>query len=526
MDQNAWLQYFDNAPSPVRFYLMNPRSQEAEAQAQQNLAYDNDAWVRIMDAVWELLFEHLGKIEFRERLKLLAGDRKTDEVEREILLRIVFPLGDLAVWDVDSRLLELGVASTVLQNAFRISLRPISYGAAARRIATLAHLSVLTEEIARRLREVLVSFVKGVRGTEEVKEVLQRKQEEGGLGFTREQADAYVKQMEDFLGTTQVMSEEAYGEWFTIYQREMSALQAARDHAPVATTTGPKTEEEEIAAQAAITPTRAEDPSLQAGIDLALQRIALPSLGDYLQKRLENVISTRLRDVRNVIQVKEILSRENKVGGMGLDASETERIANIIETVYQETRVQIAQEEKTKIDTIREQQTRKMEERRKRDSEEHAAWYQDKIRDQSSIGGWEALKALREQAVPPGAATAGRPTMDAVRAPTRLSGLGEEFANLTLADFRRIGRTPLQAAEKLSEKFETLKQESFERWTEGVQAWRSSPLQQMYLRLVADSFATGKPVAQLAEERRQQGQEVPTPEELGAILQLNNHVQV
>jgi hypothetical protein len=50
-------------------------------------------------------------------------------------------------------------------------------------------------------------------------------------------------------------------------------------------------------------------------------------------------------------------------------------------------------------------------------------------------------------------------------------------------------------------------------------------LQQLYLRLVADSFATGKPVAQLAEERRQQNQDVPTPEELGAIMQLNSHVQ-
>ena len=116
--------------------------------------------------------------------------------------------------------------------------------------------------------------------------------------------------------------------------------------------------------------------------------------------------------------------------------------------------------------------------------------------------------------------------MDSVRAPTRLSSLSDEFATLTLADFRRIGRTPEQAMEKLLQKFETLKQESFERWSEGVQSWRRSPLQQTYLKLVADSFATGKPVAQLAEERRQQNQDVPTPEELGAILQLNNHVQV
>lgn len=531
MDRDAWLGYFDNAPSPVRFYLTNPRSQQAESQAQTNLAYDNDAWARIMDLVWELLFEHLGKLEFRQQLKALAGDRKPEDVEREVLLRVVFPLADMVAWDVDSRLLELGVASTVLQNAFRISLRPVSYGAAARRIATQAHLSVLTEEIARRLRELLVSFVKGVRGTDEVKEVLQRKQEDGGLGFSEEQADAYIKEMEEFLATTQVMSEEAYGDWFTMYQREMSALQTAHDHElanPVST--GPKTEAEEIAGHAITTPVKSEDPSLQAGIDLVLQRSALPAMEDYLQKRFVNVISTRLRDVRNLIQVKELLLREVKVGGMGFSEVEAERITNIIESVYLETRVQIAQEEKSKIEEIKQQQSQKMDERRKRESEEHAAWYQEKIHDQSPEAGWEALKALRDQAVAPGATEQGiapsRPTMDSVRAPTRLTSLTQEFGMLTLADFRRMGSTPEKAMDKLLEKFETLKQENFERWSEGVQAWRSSPLQQMYLRLVADSFATGKPVAQLAEERRQQSQDVPTPEELGAILQLNNHVQV
>jgi hypothetical protein len=526
MDRDAWLGYFDNAPAPVRFYLMNSKSQQGENQAQQNLAYDEDAWPRVMDVVWEVLFEHLTKAEFRQQLKALAGDRKPEDLEREVLLRIVFPLADMVAWDVDSRLLELGVPSTVLQNAFRISLRPVSYGAAARRIATQAHLSVLTEEIARRLRELIVSYVKGVRGTEEVIEVLQRKQEEGGVGFTREQADAYVKEMEEFLTTTQVMSEEAYGEWFTTYQREMSAIQAARDHAPTqAGSSGPKTEEQEIAEHAVITPTKAEDPSLQSGIDLAFSRINRTDLDEYLHKRLENVISTRLRDVRNLIQVREILLRDAKVGGMGFDAAEAERITNIIETIYLETRTQIAQEEKVKIDAIKQEQTRKMEERRKRESEEHAAWYQEKVRDQSPEAGWEALKALRDQAVTQGTEASVKPTMDSVRAPTRLTSLSEEFGTLTLGDFRRIGRTPEQAVEKLSQKFETLKQESFERWSEGVQAWRSSPLQQLYLRLVADSFATGKPVAQLAEERRQQNQDVPTPEELGAIMQLNSHVQ-
>lgn len=530
MDSATWLAYFDEAPAAVRFYLYDQRSVVAERTAREALAYDYDVWVRVMDVVWELIFEHLSKLEFRQKIKGLAGDRKPDEVEREILLRIVLPMADLTAWDVDGRLLELGTPSVILQNAFRISLRPVSYGAAARRIATIAKISVLTEEVARRLRELIISYVKGVRGVEEVLEVLQRNQEAGGLGFTREQSDSYVHEMESFLHSTQVMSEEAYGEWFTQYQREMNALQSSHDQAlKMRGSQTPLTEEQEIAAQAIFTPTKTQDVTLSTALAATVSRIQPPlPLNEYLQHRLENVISTRLRDVRNAANAREILVRDNKVGGVGLTATDADRVMTALEATYQETRVQIASEERIKIDNIKSEQQKKIDERRKRESEEHAKWYQDKVRVQDQDAGWEALRALRTAAFTPAGSggETSRATLDPVRPPARLSGLIEELANFSLADFRRIGTTPEDASKKLIQKFETLKEESFERWTEGIQAWRRSPLQQLYLKLVTESFSTGKPVAQLAEEQRQQGQDVPMPEELGSILSLNNQVQL
>jgi hypothetical protein len=109
--------------------------------------------------------------------------------------------------------------------------------------------------------------------------------------------------------------------------------------------------------------------------------------------------------------------------------------------------------------------------------------------------------------------------------PMRLSGLGEELQTMDIETFRRQAKTPEQAAEKIFQKLETLKRENFERWTEGVTAWRSSPLQQQYLKLVAESFATAKPVAQLVEEKRKVDPKLPTAEELGAIIALNARIQ-
>jgi hypothetical protein len=236
--------------------------------------------------------------------------------------------------------------------------------------------------------------------------------------------------------------------------------------------------------------------------------------------------------------VKEMLTREVKVGGMERHPEEADQMSKMIEEVYQEYRGKIEGEERQKMEQLKLEQQGKIEDRKKRESEEHAQWYQQKVQGTQGGEGWQALRALRDQAaqgVPATnevSASAGgsnaplRPMVDAVRPPVRLSSLADELGQMTLSEFRRLAKTPAQAVEKLQQKFDTLQQESFEHWTEGVQAWRNSPLQQMYLRLVADSFASGKTVSQLVEERSQQDTTLPTPEELGAILDLNSHVRI
>jgi hypothetical protein len=97
---------------------------------------------------------------------------------------------------------------------------------------------------------------------------------------------------------------------------------------------------------------------------------------------------------------------------------------------------------------------------------------------------------------------------------------------MDIESYRRQSRDPQQAAEKILQKLETLKRESYERWTEGVQAWRQSTLQQQYLRLVTESFASGRPVSELVEEKRKTDPRLPTAEELGSIIALNSKIQL
>jgi hypothetical protein len=89
-----------------------------------------------------------------------------------------------------------------------------------------------------------------------------------------------------------------------------------------------------------------------------------------------------------------------------------------------------------------------------------------------------------------------------------------------------MARSPQDAAAKLIQQLEALKSESFERWTEGVQAWRSSPLQQSYLQLVGESFRAGKSVVEIIDQKRKTDPDILTAEEVGAIMEINSHAQL
>ncbi len=545
MDSIEWNEGYKKCPKIVQEYYLQELSGENEDKAQKLLALDNDAWDRVADPAWVLIFYGLSKEEFREDVKSVCGDHNPDEVERILLQYIVFPVADLVSWDVEARLQELGVSASQLQSMFRISLRPMPYGVAVRRIASNAKLSVLTEEVARRLREILISYMKGVRTTDQVREALQQSQSEGGVGFSREQADKYIDEMERLQLAVQIMSEQEYAEWYANFQREatiklfsqpkpvsqqMAAANAAMSggaSAPISQVIG----EGDQADLPVVRPIASDyDALLEQAIQETMKALSVPGLDEYLKKRLQNIISTRLRDVRNQIQVKEVLMRDSKIGGLDRHPEEAEAMASVIEQAYASHRAELTQAEQLRIEGMKQAQNEKREVRRKQESEAHAEWYRQKVQEANP---WAAAIESQKAAAAGGAvvqtgpvSSAAPSAMDSIRPPTRLTSLGNELGGITLAEFRRLSQSPEEAMERLWQKLETLKQESYERWQEGAQAWRQSPLQQQYLQIVAQSFTSGRPVAEIARELHEKDVNQPTAEEIGAILLMNNRLNV
>ena len=530
LNRDAWLQQYELQPHAVQEYLLNPNSTTHEEAAQQELAYDIDAWDRVMDVVWELLFLKQSYTVFHEALKPLIGDRTIGEVERSLLFHVVLPMGDLLTWEVEDRLLELGVPLKEIQSVPRISLRPVSYGAAVRRIASIAKLSLLSEEYVRRLREVLVSYLKGARSADQAKEVMQRSQTDGGIGFSRDQADLFMKTTLDFMTTTHVMSEQDYADWLAHEQSIAEERQAEQVQAAKAAILKARDEDAvSVASNVVSASAQVARSAMDQAVLSVMQEIGDLSLDEYRLKRLQSTISTRLTDVRNDIQTKSILQREVKVGGIELDHDAADRVAVLIERAYNTFRSAIVEEEKKKIEQIMEGQKQKVEERKKRESEEHAKWYQEKMKSSQVETDLQQqfAQAMQNMAASPSPLPSGSHQVDGVIAPAprRLKGLAEELGGMRWEDFRRLASTPEAAAEKVQQKLETLKAESFERWTEGVQAWRNSPIQRDYLSLVTESFGPGKPVAELVEAKHALDPRTPSSAEVSALIQLNGAIQ-
>ncbi len=114
-----------------------------------------------------------------------------------------------------------------------------------------------------------------------------------------------------------------------------------------------------------------------------------------------------------------------------------------------------------------------------------------------------------------------QPKMVDVVSSKRLAGPTEELSRLSLIDFRRLSKDPVQAMTKIKDKIDLLENRGYELKVAGVKAWRQSPLNMMYMKLAERAVLEGVPLSQVLESARSAGEDTLSDEELKAIMNLN-----
>lgn len=381
-------------PEALRLFLFSESFSAADGTIQKDYALNDEQRTFLGDKIMDTVFNDIDLTQAVADLKTLlvpaaVSENKWNDLVSDFIKLEVWPLREL-FGDELTQVIQTEKIRTAGWPPSRVILKPLTYGGAASEIASVAGFSLMGGQMRERLRELIISKIKGVRIDAEVRDVLTRQADFGGLGLDAATADKAIAGMTSLLSSAQIMSEDEYGDWLAEEARKKAAPPEPK---PVATTE----EEKEIEAIKARMPAVPAAPKsvLDEAVQMTYAKLTNRPADEYLDSRLKHVISSRLRDVRSSFELKQLLQRDTKVGGLGLANGEAEAMSNQIEEGYASYHDKIMAEEKQSLDLQLEEQKKKVEQRRTREAEEHAEWYREKV--QARRQGEEEQKKFAQQ---------------------------------------------------------------------------------------------------------------------------------
>jgi len=324
---------------------------------------------------------------------------------------------------------------------------------------------------------------------------------------------------------------------------------------------------------------------------------------DILLKRFTNVLESKLRDIRNSIETKEVLIRQKKVGGLELSEEIADKVIasaereakklnqkglidqeggqpktapvpseismpktnesapasapppfvprpgekkeiqekpvspeHIIkeepkpalpepvvkmqqETVQSETEPKpippIEKEEPVQQAPIKEERPPKQEER-------PAAPEPSTTEALYSVPTEEMPRRVNLQAQTPDE----RPQVIDIKQPMKIVGPVEELGDIDLKEFRRLGQSPQEAADKIFEKVELLEEDSWQARMDGLNAWKQSPVHKLYVEIGKESIESNTTVEELIRKRMEANKPYKVLDEFFAINNLNDALAI
>lgn len=119
-------------------------------------------------------------------------------------------------------------------------------------------------------------------------------------------------------------------------------------------------------------------------------------------------------------------------------------------------------------------------------------------------------------------ASPAKPKLHDIKPMPKVMGPVEELQFLDLVNFRRLGKTPQEITAKVFGKIKLLEKEGYDKMVAGIKAWRQSPVNRLYLRLGQEAMVKGLKIKEASEARQKANQEYLSMEEIEAVVNLNS----
>jgi len=268
---------------------------------------------------------------------------------------------------------------------------------------------------------------------------------------------------------------------------------------------------------------------------------------DETKQRFKNIITARLKDIRDQVQTREMLVGLPTVGGLGLDSAKADQVLAIVseefEHLFGKQRQQVSNEPffdlKAEAKKLLEGpiieppeivfRPDKAEENFSPKPSQPTAEPPAEAKAEAIIEEEPAEVESNNERIslsrPLASQDMTKPKIEDVKFRPRLTGPIEEIRSMTLTDFRRLGATPQEAIAKILAKIELLEDESFTQKVEAVKAWKENEIQRLYLELGDQSMEEKKPIAEIINQRVKENVPTLSQEEVEAVIELNQRLR-
>ena len=112
--------------------------------------------------------------------------------------------------------------------------------------------------------------------------------------------------------------------------------------------------------------------------------------------------------------------------------------------------------------------------------------------------------------------------MHDIRPVPKVMGPLEELQFLDLVNFRRLGKTPAEITAKIFSKIKLLEADGYDKMVAGVRAWRQSPVNRLYIKMVQEAIGKGMTIKEYALAVQKENKNYLSLEEIEGILIMNS----
>lgn len=249
-----------------------------------------------------------------------------------------------------------------------------------------------------------------------------------------------------------------------------------------------------------------------------IKSLDLSFSSEILSTRLKSIIVSYLKGIRNMMDCKQAMMRPFVDGGVQLDSSTADRIF-------------AALSDKRPVTSDKRQDT------------PHITIDGKTVAEMAMLGERDAhydLSALAKKGPLTPNVVTGKVDQYSWRQPKEVVGkvqmldikkeapkvmsLLDELAFFDLIVFRRLSQVPEEATAKIKEKIELLEAESYQKRLEGVRAWRTCPLNKLYLKISDESVKNARPIEQVIASYKDSKDNLSV-NEFVAIMKFNKEIR-